>query len=66
LITMENTKIGFLINKEDRVLMDKICEARQETISDFIRRSVRKELVRVFPENYSPEVKTALGMRDVI
>lgn len=63
---MENTKIGFLINEVDRNLMDKICDARQETISDFIRRAIRKELVRIFPENYSPEVKQALGMKELL
>jgi uncharacterized protein (DUF1778 family) len=45
---------------EDVQLIKKICEARGEQLSDFVRRSVRKELARL---NYlSSEEKKALEM----
>jgi uncharacterized protein (DUF1778 family) len=46
------------MSAEDVQLIKKICEARGEQLSDFVRRSVRKELARL---NYlSSEEKKAL------
>ena len=35
------------IDNETRELVDNICDARGEQLSDFVRRSVRKELARM-------------------
>jgi uncharacterized protein (DUF1778 family) len=35
------------MSAEDVQLIKKICEARGEQLSDFVRRSVRKELARL-------------------
>jgi len=46
------------MSAEDVQLIKRICEARGEQLSDFVRRSVRKELARL---NYlSSEEKKAL------
>jgi hypothetical protein len=38
------SKIGVRITPEDRKLLGRVCKARGEDISDFVRRSVPKEL----------------------
>jgi hypothetical protein len=49
---------------EDKELIEKICKARGEDISDFVRRSVRKELASL---SYLPaEDKKALGIKPEI
>ena len=46
------------MSAEDIELLKKVCKARGEDLSDFVRRSVRKELARL---NYlSDEEKKAL------
>jgi len=46
------------MSAEDIELLKKVCKARGEDLSDFVRRSVRKELARL---NYlSEEEKKAL------
>jgi hypothetical protein len=50
------------MSTEDIELLKKVCKARGEDLSDFVRRSVRKELARL---NYlSEEEKKALGMME--
>lgn len=55
-----NTQLGVRVTKEDRNLIDKVCKARGEDISDFLRRAIRKELASL--NYYSDEVKKALGV----
>jgi len=45
---------------EDIELIKKVCKARGEQVSDFVRRSVRKELARLC--YLSNEERKALGM----
>jgi len=40
--------IDVRISEEDRVLLDKVCRARGEDLSDFVRRAIRKELASLF------------------
>jgi hypothetical protein len=52
--------MGFRLSENDVNLLQKICKARGEDVSDFIRRSVRTELAKL---NYlSNEEKKALGV----
>jgi len=55
-----NTNLGVRVSPEDRELLDKVCKARGEDVSDFIRRAIRKELAEL--SFYPEEVKKALGM----
>jgi uncharacterized protein (DUF1778 family) len=48
------------MKKEDIQLLKKVCEARGEDLSDFVRRSVKMELARLSYLN--EEEKKALGM----
>jgi hypothetical protein len=58
---METVYIGTRIEIELKELVEKVCKARGEDISDFIRRSVRKELASL---SYLPaEDKKALGIK---
>ena len=58
---MSNLTIGVRISKEDRDLLDQICMARGEDLSDFVRRSIRKELASL---NFLPDdQKKALGIK---
>ena len=58
---MSNLTIGVRISREDRDLLDTVCKARGEDLSDFVRRSIRKELASLsfLPDNQ----KKALGMK---
>ena len=58
---MSNTNIvAVRMATEDRDLLRRVCKARGEDISDFVRRSVRKELASL---SFLPaEDKKALGM----
>ena len=56
---MESRRIGFEISKQDRALVDKVCAARGEAISSFMRRVVKRELVRL--GYLGEDVKRALG-----
>jgi len=52
--------IGVRISARDRDLVDKICEARGEDLSDFVRRAIRKELASL---SFLPDdEKKALGV----
>jgi len=55
-----NTVIGVRIEQEDRTLLDKVCRARGEDLSDFVRRAIRKELATL--SFYDDETKKALGV----
>jgi hypothetical protein len=57
---MTNIVIGVRVTKEDRMLLDQICKARGEDISDFVRRSIRKELASL--GFLSEKQKKALGI----
>ena len=57
---MSNTNLGVRVSPEDRDLLDKVCKARGEDVSDFIRRAIRKELAEL--SFYPEDVKKALGM----
>ena len=58
-----NTIIGVRISKEDRELLDKVCKARGEDLSSFVRRSIRKEFAML--SFLSGDDKKALGIREV-
>lgn len=57
---MENTRIGLRIDQEDRQLLEKVCKARGEQISDFVRMAIKKELASL--SYYPEETKKALGV----
>jgi hypothetical protein len=58
---MENVYIGTRIELELKELIEKVCKSRGEDVSDFVRRSVRKELASM---SYLPaEDKKALGIK---
>lgn len=48
------------MREEDILLLRKVCQARGENISNFVRRAVRMELARL--SFLSNEEKKALGM----
>ena len=60
---MSNTIISVRITLEDRELLDKLCKARGEDLSDFIRRSLKKELAKL--SFYNKETKRALGLNEI-
>ncbi len=45
------------------MLMDQVCKARGEDLSDFVRRSIRKELASL--SFLSEDQKKALGIKKV-
>ena len=55
--------VGVRFHIEDKLLLQKVSEARGEDLSDFIRRAVRKELASL--SYYSSDVKKALGVKEV-
>jgi len=58
---MSNNTIGVRIPQEDKTLLEKVCKARGEDLSDFVRRSIRKELASL--SFLSAEEKKALGVK---
>ena len=58
---MSNGVIGVRIAPEDKQLLEKVCKARGEDLSDFVRRSIRKELASL--SFLSAEDKKALGIK---
>jgi uncharacterized protein (DUF1778 family) len=44
---MSNNTISARMSETDKVLLEKVCESRQEDVSDFVRRAVRVELARL-------------------
>jgi hypothetical protein len=57
---MRKNIIGARFSAEDIELLKKVCEARGEDFSSFLRRAVKSELARL--SFYTPEVKKALGI----
>ena len=60
--TMLNQIIGVRFRSEDKLLLQRVSNARGEDVSDFIRRAVRKELASL--SYYSTDVKKALGVKE--
>jgi len=61
---MSKKRIALRLPPQDRDLLDRLCEARSESISNFVRRAIRAELARLgfYPEN----VRRALGLENVV
>lgn len=57
---MSNTTLGVKVTAEDRELLEKVCKARGEDISNFVRRAIKKELASL--SFYPEETKKALGI----
>jgi len=57
---MANNRIGLRIDSSDRELLDRVCEARGEDLSDFVRLAIKKELASL--SYYPAETKKALGI----
>jgi hypothetical protein len=58
---MEDVYIGTRIEPAIKSLVEQICKSRGEDVSDFVRRSIRKELASL---SYLPaEDKKALGIK---
>ena len=57
---MSNLTLGVRVTQEDRRLLDIVCNARGEDLSDFLRRALRKELASL--SFLSAEQKKALGV----
>lgn len=57
---MANNRIGLRISLKDRELLERVCEARGEDLSDFVRRAIKRELASL--SYYSDETKKALGV----
>jgi uncharacterized protein (DUF1778 family) len=57
---MSNSYVGFRIEPADRQLLQKVCKARGEDLSDFVRRAIKKELASL--SFYNQETKKALGI----
>jgi len=57
---MLGATITVRVDPKDRELLEKVCGARGEDLSHFIRRAIRKELASL--SFYSEETKKALGL----
>ena len=57
---MSNTVLGVRVSEQDRQLLEKVCKARGEDLSDFIRRAIKTELAKL--SYYPQDVKKALGV----
>ena len=57
---MLSKTIGVRLKEEDKGLLERVCDARGEDLSDFIRRAIKKELAGL--SFYSEETKKALGI----
>lgn len=57
---MRNIVIGVRVEQKLRDLIQKVCEARGEDISDFVRRAIRRELASL--SFFDDETKKALGV----
>ena len=59
---MLSETIGVRVSEELRNILKKVCRARGEDVSDFVRRAILKELASLsfLPE----EQKKALGIRE--
>jgi hypothetical protein len=61
---MVNSVIGVRVSQEDKMLVEKISKLRGEDVSDFVRRSIRKELASL--SFLSTEDKKALGIKQEV
>jgi len=59
-LKVSNTTIGVRVTPKDRMLLEKVCKARGEDISNFVRRAIRTELAKL--SFYPDDVKKALGI----
>lgn len=58
---MSNLTLGVRVTLEDRRLLEMVCNARGEDLSDFVRRAIRKELASL---SFLPDdQKKALGIK---
>jgi len=53
-------RIALRLPQQDRDFLDRLCEARSETISNFVRRAIRAELARL--GFYDETVRRALNL----
>ena len=58
---MSNKVIAVRVPQEDKTLLEKVSKARGEDVSDFVRRSIRKELASL--SFLSAVDEQALGMK---
>jgi len=58
---MSNNTVSARLSKEDKALLKKVCKDRGEDVSDFMRRSIKKELASL--SFLSAEEKKALGIK---
>ena len=58
---MSNNTVSVRMFEDDKALLERVCKARGEDVSDFVRRSVRKELARL--SFLSPTEKKAIGLK---
>jgi hypothetical protein len=58
---MTNNTISARISEKDKTLVIRVCKDRGEDISDFVRRSIRKELASL--SFLTSEEKKALGVK---
>lgn len=61
--TIKNIVVGTRMPSEDANLLKEVCKARGESISSFIRRSIRTELARL--SFLSDAEKKALGFPSI-
>ena len=52
--------IGIKLTEAEKQLLTKVCEARGEDISSFVRRAIKKELASL--NYFDAETKKALGI----
>ncbi|MDD4326503.1 MAG: hypothetical protein IAX22_03405 [Candidatus Bathyarchaeota archaeon] len=58
---MSKNTISVRVPPEDKALLEKVTRSRREQVSDFVRRSIQKELAAL---NYlSADEKKALGIK---
>jgi len=57
----KNSVVFARMKKQDIALLKRVCEARGEDLSNFVRRSVKMELARL--SYLSEREKKALGLR---
>ena len=55
-----NVTIALRTTKNDKDLLQDVCERRGENVSSFVRRAIRTELASL--SFYSDETKKALGL----
>jgi len=57
----ETIVVATRLPQEDAELLKRVCDARGENMSNFLRRALKTELARL--SYYPPEVKKALGIQ---